>query len=132
MNKCATFLICFVSLFFSSVNISQAEPSATVSVNPPSYQGKCPVTVMVDANITATSAGNIAIKATFWTRRLFGALQRLNKGRDRNIWKAKIIVGLRPVTNLTAQRIFLTMHNIQDTIKLEGNKPTGRSVNEFL
>jgi hypothetical protein len=67
MNKYGMFLIYLLSLFLGTIAISQAEPSATVSVNPPSYQGKCPVTLMVDANITATSAGNMAIKYVFST-----------------------------------------------------------------
>jgi hypothetical protein len=39
----------------------------------------------------------------------FLVLQRLNQGWDGNISKAKIIVALRPVTNLTAQKFFLTI-----------------------
>jgi hypothetical protein len=66
MNKYGTCLICLVLLFFGAV-VVQAEPSATVSVDPPSYQGKCPVGIMVNANITATSAGSMTIKYVFST-----------------------------------------------------------------
>ncbi len=67
MNKYGTFLICLALLFFGVVVASQAEPSATVSVNPPTYQGKCPVSLWVDAKITSTSAGNVTIKYVFST-----------------------------------------------------------------
>lgn len=67
MNKCGAFLICLLSLFFGSVAASQAEPSATVVVTPQNYQGKCPVSLMVDAKITSTSAGNVTIKGVFST-----------------------------------------------------------------
>jgi hypothetical protein len=59
--------MCLALLFFGAVVASQAEPSATISVSPPSYQGKCPVTLMTDAKITSTSAGNVTIKYAFST-----------------------------------------------------------------
>ena len=68
MNKCGAFLICLLSLFFGAVAASQAEPSAPVSVTTWNYKIKCPVSLMVDAKISSTSAGNVTIKYVFSTR----------------------------------------------------------------
>jgi len=67
MNKYGMFLVCLITFFFGVVAVSRAESSAIVSVNPPNYQGKCPVSLMVDAKITSTSAGNVTIKYVFST-----------------------------------------------------------------
>lgn len=67
MNKYGAFFLCLLSLLFGAVVTSRAEPSATVSINPPTYQGKCPVSLWVDAKITSTSAGNVTIKYVFST-----------------------------------------------------------------
>jgi hypothetical protein len=65
MVKFGAILLCLISLLFAGVVTSSAETSATVTVEPSSYEGKCPVTVMVNGKITSTSAGDVTIKYVF-------------------------------------------------------------------
>lgn len=56
-----------VSLLLAGVVASYASSSAVVSLDPPTYQGKCPVSIMVKAKITSTTAGAVNFGYIFST-----------------------------------------------------------------